>query len=218
MLEQILALAQKHNIVVFSDEVFRPLFHTNEPPPPPVVSLGYPRTVSTGSVSKAHALPGIRVGWVISQDKEIIQRVITLRDYTTISVSLLDDSVAAFALSKEVLPRLMERNLQICAESIALLDDFVKRNAQRCHWVKPKGSGTTFIQILNKDKSASNDLVFSKRLVEEAGITVVPGVHCFGEEGASDLKGYLRIALGSPRRLEKALPIMEEFIHRHNFF
>ncbi|KAM6508268.1 hypothetical protein FALCPG4_018145 [Fusarium falciforme] len=217
-LEQVLALARTHNIVVFSDEVFSPLFHTNESRPPPLVSLGSPRTISTGSVSKAHGLPGIRVGWVISQDKEIIRRVTTLRDYTTISVSLLDDSVAAFALSKEVLPRLMERNLRICAESIALLDEFIQRNAQRCRWTKPKGSGTAFVQFLNKDKSASDDFALSKKLAEEVGITVIPGSYCFGEEGANDLKGYVRIELGSPRQLQEALVGLEKFLHKYNVF
>lgn len=217
-LEQISAIAQQHNIVLFSDEVFAPLFHGKDPSPPPLVSLGLPRTVSTGSVSKSYALPGIRIGWVVSQDKDIIQRVSTIRDYTTISVSQLDDSVAAFALSKEVLPQLMQRSLQICAESIALLDDFIKRNSERCRWVKPKGSGTCFIQILNKDKSIADDFVFSKRLVDEVGVTALPGAHAFGEDGARDLKGYLRIGLGSPEALRKALPIIEKFIQENGSF
>ncbi|CAJ0554947.1 Ff.00g134600.m01.CDS01 [Fusarium sp. VM40] len=216
-LEQVLALAQKNNIVVFSDEVFSPAFHTKDQPPP-LVSLGSPRTLSTGSLSKAYALPGIRIGWVVSQDKEIIRQVSTLRDYTTISVSLLDDSVGAFALSKEVLPRLMERNLRIFAESINLLDGFVKRNAQRCRWTKPKGSGVAFVQILNKDGSASDDLVFSKKLVEEAGITVLPSSYSFAEEGANNLKGYLRIEIGSPERLREGLVAIEEFLHKYDFF
>lgn len=88
-----------------------PLLHSHDPPPSRLVSLGHPRTVSTGSVSKAHALPGMRVGWVISQDKDIVQRVVTPRVYTMISVSLLDDSVAAFALSKEVPPPIPETQL-----------------------------------------------------------------------------------------------------------
>ncbi|WZH45692.1 pyridoxal phosphate-dependent transferase [Fusarium acuminatum] len=215
-LEQVLGLAQKNHIVVFSDEVFSPLFHTKDQPPP-LVSLGYPHTLSTGSLSKAYALPGIRIGWVVSQDKEIIRQVSTLRDYTTISVSLLDDSVGAFALSKEVLPRLMERNLRLFAESITLLDGFVRRNAQRCRWTKPKGSGVAFVQILNKDGSASDDLVFSKKLVEEAGITVLPGSYSFAEEGANNLKGYLRIEIGSPERLREGLVAIEEFLHKYDF-
>lgn len=212
-----MVLAREHGIVVFSDEVYNPLFHTSNRPPP-LVSLGYNHAISTGSVSKAHGLPGIRVGWVVSQDAEIMQRIITLRDYTTTSVSQLDDSVAAFALSEEVLPQLMERNMMICAESIAMLDGFIKRNSRRCRWSKPDGAATAFIRILNEDESAMDDVAFSKELVEQEGIVVLPGGHCFGEEGFNDLKGYIRLPLGQPRQLDAALETLEKFIYKHRPF
>jgi aspartate/methionine/tyrosine aminotransferase len=59
-LEELIALAEKNNITLFSDEVFRPLFHTSDPTSPPLVSLGYNNSVSTGSVSKAQA-------WLVSE-------------------------------------------------------------------------------------------------------------------------------------------------------
>ncbi|RKK93415.1 hypothetical protein BFJ68_g15561 [Fusarium oxysporum] len=217
ILVEILALARERGIVVFSDEVYNPLFHTSNRPPP-LVSLGYNHTISTGSVSKAHSLPGLRVGWVVSQDAEIMQRITTLRDYTTTSVSQLDDSVAAFALSEEVLPRLMERNMTTCAESIVILDEFMKRNARRCRWAKPDGAATAFVQILNEDGSASDDVAFSKQLAEQEGIVVLPGGHCFGEAGVNDLKGYIRLPLGHPRLLDAALEKLEKFIHKQTHF
>ncbi|KAF5645858.1 transaminase type I [Fusarium tjaetaba] len=80
ILEQIRDLSKKHNITIFGDEVFRPLFHNDTPTPPSVISLGYDNTISTGSVSKAYALPGIRNGWIISPNKDILQRIIAARD------------------------------------------------------------------------------------------------------------------------------------------
>ncbi|KAM6537838.1 hypothetical protein FALCPG4_003741 [Fusarium falciforme] len=216
-LKEILTLAREHGIVVFSDEVYSPLFHTSNRPPP-LVSLGYSHAISTGSVSKAHGLPGIRVGWVVSQNAEILQRITTLRDYTTTSVSQLDDSVAAFALSEEVLPRLMERNMAACAESMTILDDFIERNARRCRWAKPDGAATAFVQILNEDGSASDDVAFSKQLAEQEGIVVLPGGHCFGEAGVNDLKGYIRLPLGQPRLLDAVLETLEKFIHKQTCF
>ncbi|KAF5599548.1 aspartate aminotransferase [Fusarium pseudoanthophilum] len=216
-LEEILALARERDIVVFSDEVYSPLFHTSSRPPP-LVSLGYSHSISTGSVSKAHGLPGLRVGWVVSQNAEILQRITTLRDYTTTSVSQLDDSVAAFALSEEVLPQLLERNLKTCAESIVILDEFIKRNARRCRWAKPDGAATAFVQILNEDGSAADDVAFSKQLAEQEGIVVLPGGHCFGDAGVNGLKGYIRLPLGQPMLLDAALETLEKFIHNQTHF
>ena len=212
ILDQIFKLAEAHNITIFSDEVFSPLFHDDATKPPPFVSLGYFNSVSTGSVSKAHGLPGIRVGWVVSPNLDIIERITTARDYTTISVSQLDEGVAAFALSPEVLPRLLERNLAICKSSIALLDDFVTRNSDRCTWIRPNGAGTAFIRFLTPDGLPVDDAAFAARLAERAGISSVPGGQCFSEEGAGDFKGYIRLTLGEDKKLQTGLERLQVFI------
>ena len=215
-LESIIATARKSNLTVFSDEVFSPLFYTAGPKPPPLVSLGYSRSVSTGSVSKAHGLPGLRVGWVVSQDADLMQKIVTARDYTTLSVSQLDDSVASFALRKEVLPVLMQRNLSLCQESIFMIDEFVQRNSQRCRWIKPSGAGTAFVQILERDGTPVDDAVFSARLADEEGICVIPGGHCFQDDGTDDFRGYIRLTLGEPQRLREALPALETFLTKYH--
>lgn len=198
---------------MFSDEVFSPLFHAAEQPPP-FVSLGYPRSISTGSCSKAHGLPGIRLGWVVSPDLDFLQRIMTARDYTTISVSPINDGIASFALSPEVLPLIMERNLAICASSIAQLEEFVLRNPGRVRWTKPTGAGTAFIKILNADGSPVDDAKFAARLIQEDSVSVIPGGHCFGDSPGGDFKGYIRVTLGEDARLRTALPILEDFLRR----
>ena len=65
ILGQVAKIADEHGIIVFSDEVYRPLFHTPElsaPDPLSIVSVGYSKTVVTGSLSKAFSMAGIRVG------------------------------------------------------------------------------------------------------------------------------------------------------------
>lgn len=212
VLREILDLAEKHDILVFSDEVFSPLFHTSDPPPPPLVSLGYKKSVSTGSVSKAHGLPGVRVGWVVSQDPEILDQVVTALDYTANFMSQLDEGVAAFALGPDVLPQLLGRNLAGCKTNIAILDDFVKRNAGRCRWVSPKGAGTAFIRILNRDGTPVDDLKFCNKLVEKYEVSAIPGGQCFSDEGLDDFKGYIRLALGDRPRFQEGLACIEKLI------
>lgn len=90
-LEEVVALAKRFNIAIFSDEVLTPLFHTDDPTPPTVESLGYENSVSTDSLSKAYGLPGVRVGWVISRNAALLRKILIARDYTSISVSRLDD-------------------------------------------------------------------------------------------------------------------------------
>ena len=138
----------------------------------------------------------------------------TLRDYTTISVSMLDQGVAAFALSKEVLPKVLERNIALCKQTISIVDDFVSRNSQRCSWVKPHGAGVAFIKLFNLKGEPLDDKAFSTRLAEEEGISSVPGELCFSTEDRGDFKGYVRLTLGEPERLRKHLHTIEAVLHK----
>lgn len=204
--------ARRYNILVFSDEVFSPMYFT-DPTPPSFVSIGYANSVATGSLSKAFAIPGIRLGWIVTQNTELMHKVSKARDYTTISVSQLDDSVAAFALDPAVLPNLMKRNLALCKESIAILDGFVKRNAKQCRWVTPRGAGTAFVQILDRDRKPVDDMEFGKRLSDEESVCVIPGA-CFSEGSSDDFKGYVRITLGDPNLLRESLPLLERLFSK----
>jgi aspartate/methionine/tyrosine aminotransferase len=209
---QVITLAEKHNILLFSDEVFAPLFHGSATAPP-LITLGYSNTISTGSVSKAQGLAGIRIGWLVSPNRNLIEQIMTMRDYTTISVSQLDETIATFALSPAVLPRLMQRNLAVCQRTICVLEDFVRTNPLRCRWVRPAGAGTAFICILDRVAGRPvDDVAFVSEFVERHGVSLVPGGHCFSDEGAGDFTGYVRISLGDEDVLKKGLPLLQQYL------
>ena len=71
-LEAIAALAQQHDLWVVSDEVYASL--TFEQPHISMVSLPgmATRTVTIGSLSKSHAMPGWRTGWVVAPRELIV--------------------------------------------------------------------------------------------------------------------------------------------------
>lgn len=196
ILEQIRDLAKRYNITIFGDEVFRPLFHDDTPTPPSVISLGYSNTISTGSVSKAYSLPGIRIGWIISPNKDVLQRIIAARDYTTLNVSRIDDAIALFALSPDVLPKIVAQILATQAKNIEQYDQFVTRNPDRCRWVRPRGGGTAFIHFSGPNGKSIDEVGFAEKLIQEFGVAVIPASAGFSEEGVADYKGYLRLSLG----------------------
>ncbi|KAJ9142274.1 PLP-dependent transferase [Coniochaeta hoffmannii] len=167
VLEQIVSFAQARDITIMSDEVYAPLFHSlapSEQPPPSILSLGYTKTVATGSMSKAFSLAGIRLGWIASRDSSLIEAVASARDYTTISVSQLDDQVASYALSPAVLPSLVERNLGIARTNLELLDGFVRRYGSVCSWVKPKAGTTALVQFRKGGEPVDDESVLREGL------------------------------------------------------
>ncbi|KAK2845237.1 hypothetical protein FQN49_005916 [Arthroderma sp. PD_2] len=186
-LNEIINIAKERNIYVFCDEVYRPLFHSLDNSPPSAYSLGYERTIITGSTSKAYALAGIRIGWIIAS-KEIVDKCLHARDYTTISVSQLDDKVAAFALSEKCVPSLLDRNMKLARHNLDILAAFIDEFSSVCDWYRPKAGTTAFVRF-SKDGKPVDDVRLCKLLHDKVGVMFVPGGHCFGPE----FKGFVRI-------------------------
>ena len=186
--------AREHNIFVLSDEVYRPLFHGISPGdegyPPSLISMGYSRTIVTGSMSKAYALAGIRVGWIASRDKSIIEMLASARDYTAISVSQLDDRIASYALSASVLHALLRRNINLAKTNLAILEAFVDKYGEICSWVKPTAGTTAFIKFENDGKPV-DDVRLCLDLLEKIKVMAMPGSRCFGHN--KDFRGFVRL-------------------------
>ena len=200
-------LAESKNIIVLSDEVYRPLFHGITPLdkdfPPSILSLGHANTIVTGSMSKAYSLAGIRIGWIASRSREIIEKCQVARDYTTISVSKLDQAVAAFALDADTIHSLLGRNIQLARANLELLDRFIMKHDEYCSYVKPVAGTTAFVKF-ERDGKPIDAKAFCKALQEKTGVMFLPGDVGFGEE----FKGYVRI--GYVNRTEVVKEGLEE--------
>lgn len=214
-LQQIIDVASENGITILSDEVYRPVFHSINPLdqefPPSILSMGYNKVIATGSMSKAYALAGIRVGWIASRDHEIVERIAQARHYTTISVSQLDEQVAAFALDPNTVHSLLARNIQLAKTNLSLLEKFVIKNDDACEWVKPLAGTTTFVKF-HREGKAVDSVDFCKKLLEKTGVLFMPGSECFGEE----FKGYARIGfVNSTDIIKEGMDKVTQFVRRN---
>lgn len=191
-LEKIILLAQEHDLLILSDEVYRPLFHGITPMDPEfpssILSMGYKGTIATGSLSKAYSLAGIRCGWIAARDRSVVEEIAKARDYTTISVGILDQQVAAFALSQETIHNLLSRNIQLAKTNLELLEKFIIKHDEYCSWTKPVAGTTAFVKF-ERDGKPVDVVALCKTLMDKTGVMLVPGDRCFGEE----FKGYVRV-------------------------
>lgn len=213
-LEEIVEIARKSSILIHSDEVYRPLFHSITPMdkdfPPSLLSLGYEHTIVTGSMSKAYSLAGIRVGWIASRDKAVIEACALARDYTTISVSQIDDAIASYALAPTCIHSLLKRNIELAKTNLAILEKFIESHRWACDWVKPRAGTTAFVRFTKMGKPV-DDVAFCQMLFERTGVMLVPGSSCFG--GGEDFKGYVRIGyVPETEVLEKGLEALKTFM------
>ncbi|KAJ5808803.1 hypothetical protein N7474_010072 [Penicillium riverlandense] len=213
-LEELVDLAREKSIILFGDEVYRPLFHNITPMdkefPPSLLSLGYERTVVTGSISKAYSLAGLRVGWIASRDPTIIEACASTRDYTTISVGQIDDAVASYALAPTCIHNLLRRNIDLARTNLALLEKFIESHRWACDWVKPRAGTTAFVRFTKMGKPV-DDVAFCEMLLDRTGVMFVPGSACFG--GGEDFPGYVRIGyVPETEVLEQGLEALKAFM------
>ncbi|ROV93388.1 hypothetical protein VMCG_08425 [Cytospora schulzeri] len=212
VLSSVVDFAKARDIIILCDEVYSPLHHSlpSEEIPPSILSFGYEKTISTGSMSKAWSLAGIRLGWIASRDQNIISAAAEARDYTTISVSQLDDQVASYALSDAVRPALMKRNLELARTNLDLLDKFVKEHKSTCDWIKPTAGTTAFVQFTDSGKPV-DDVAFCLSVLRETKVMFLPGSKCFGHD--EDFKGFVRIGyVCETEVLQEALKKLGEYV------
>ncbi len=166
-LRQIIALAQEHGILLFSDEVYRGL-EFGAAQLPAACDL-YDKAVSLGVMSKTYGLPGLRIGWVATRHREIYQKMAAFKDYTTICNSAPSEFLAALALRHHA--QLTRRNLAIIQDNLALLNQFFERYHDIFNWQTPKAGSTTFPSL----KLARDSEEFCLDLAQRQGVLLLPG-------------------------------------------
>ena len=200
MLGQITEIARQSGAYILADEVYRGLNQQGSGTTASITDI-YEAGISTGSMSKAFSLAGLRLGWLVAP-AEVIAAVSVHRDYNTISVGMIDDYFASLAL--EAKDAILTRNREIVRGNLAILDEWVTAHPL-VHYVKPR-SGTTALLGYDLDVPSRQLCV---ELVEQTGVMLTPG-------SALDIEGYLRIGYANnPKILIEGLGRMGDFLTAH---
>jgi aspartate/methionine/tyrosine aminotransferase len=161
----------------------------------------YDRAVITGGLSKAYALPGLRLGWLVGPG-EFIAAAWACTDYTSIAPGILSDEVARVALQAPMRQRIFDRNRSLLRENLAHLQAWIAKQPGELTLMPPKAGGMAFVRY----RLHMNSTELTTRLREEKSVLVVAG-DCYG------LDGYLRIGFGAePEYLRAGLERIGEFL------
>jgi aspartate aminotransferase len=189
-LEEIAAIAEKHNLLLVSDEAYEHVIFDGEEH----VSLGSlpaarERTITVHSLSKTYAMSGLRLGYVITTDELILMRLKKLVRCTINGVNSVAQYGAAAAINgPQDAPLSMSAEYQLRRDMLfAALEEspFVKA-------FKPSGAFYIWVRI-NPDwpgyQGKTDDWSMTNYLIDQAGIGSAPG-SAFGP----DNEGYIRFA------------------------
>ncbi|MCL4506996.1 MAG: aminotransferase class I/II-fold pyridoxal phosphate-dependent enzyme [Chloroflexi bacterium] len=181
--QAVIDLAAQHNLVVFSDEMYRYLEYDPALRLPPACSM-YERGISLSGLSKSFALPGLRIGWLAAQDRKLMERWLEYKDYTTICSSAPSEVLALIALRNR--EWLVERNLTIIKDNLAEAERFFGEYAAWFTWRRPTAGSVAFVQW----KGLLPVEQLCREMLEWYGVMIVPAT-VFDMDGP-----YFRLGLG----------------------
>ena len=200
---EISQIAEKHDLIVISDEIYDRLVYGFDH----VCFASLPnmraRTITLGGFSKDYAMTGWRIGYA-GGPAEIISAMRKIHQYTIMSAPTTAQRAAMEALAngndhvtKMVNEYDRRRKLIVGGFNNLGLDCF-----------EPKGAFYTFPSIA---RSGMNENEFCEKLLQEEQVAVIPG-SAFGESG----KGFVRACYAtSYEKIEQALTRIERFMRRH---
>ena len=165
-LDATIAIARKHGLLLFSDEVYRGTERDPADRLPAMCDL-YERGFSLGAMAKAYGLAGLRIGWVATHDAQLYNRMAAVKDYLTICSPSPSEFLTKVALRNS--ETLMERVRDIARGNLALLDEFFARRQDLWEWNAPRAGTTAFPRYLGGSTAA-----LCADVVERAGVLLLP--------------------------------------------
>jgi aspartate/methionine/tyrosine aminotransferase len=133
-LEQVFALAAKVGAYVLVDETYRDMRF--DAPVPMAASLA-PHVISVSSVSKTFGLPGLRQGWLITQDTVLLEKLLAAKEQIFIGGSILDEAVTFQVLQQKTV--LLEQTKLHIQTNLDAVKSFMKVHSKHLQWVEPGG-------------------------------------------------------------------------------
>jgi aspartate/methionine/tyrosine aminotransferase len=199
-LEQIAWWANRHDVLIYSDETFGRYFYEGQRQSIGILAQARRRTLTSGSISKEYALASARVGWLAGY-RHLLRPCLTSALLQAPFVPTLCQHVALTALRQS-------------SEAFApVLEDFASRRRYaferlralelRADW--PAGGFFLWMPVWQLGLSGRE---FAEQLLRTKKVLVTPG-DPFGPSG----KGYIRISFAiEDGRLREGLARLTEFV------
>ncbi|MEL6914458.1 MAG: pyridoxal phosphate-dependent aminotransferase [Pseudomonadota bacterium] len=166
-LRDIVSIAARNDAWLLVDECYAGLEWAG-PRPPSVAGL-YAKGITTGSVSKALGLQGLRTGWMICQDEDAIRDAFILRENSSEIMNILGEVIAEIALREDRYAEKLHAVRADARATLARLDAFVA-SEPKLSWQKPEAGliGLARLEGLDGDS-------FARRLLAEHRTFLLPG-------------------------------------------
>jgi len=193
-------LAEQHDLLVISDEIYDRLIYGVEHTCFPALPGMRNRTILIGGFSKDYAMTGWRLGYVAAPT-DLIQGMLLIHQYTIMTAPTMAQIAAITAITDceehvEQMRQEYDNRRRMIVEGL---------NYIGLPTVEPHGAFYVFPQV---SVTGLDESTFAERLLMEKKVAVVPGI-AFGEAGS----GFVRCSYATASdQIEEALERIDQFV------
>lgn len=196
-LRQLVDLAENMGVYLLVDETYRDMVFGEQLPLAATMS---PRVISVSSLSKTYGLPGLRMGWIICSDRQLMTTFLAAKEQMHICGPLIDEEIAFryWQQKHQYFPAIREdirQKFLIVKQWMEQQDDF--------EWVEPAGGCVCFPRLRRPEEGDPGR--FYRVLLGDYGTYVGAG-HWFEMP-----RHYMRVGFGWPGKES-----LEEGLHALN--
>jgi aminotransferase len=201
--DELAAIAERYDLLVYSDEIYDRLAYGSYRHRAFSALPGMrERTILMGGFSKAYAMTGWRIGW-LAAPAPIIEGILKIHQYTIMTAPTVaqDAALAALVDGEPDVARMLgeyDRRRRLVVDAF---------NAMGLETFEPRGAFYAFPRITSTGLDSET---FSRRLLEEEHVAVIPG-GAFGPSGAEHVRACYAT---SYERLEEAMSRIARFVER----
>ncbi len=190
-LAQLLAIAEKHKLIIFSDEIHADLiYHGNKHQTLGSFTANAANIITAVAPSKTFNIPGLNLSALIVPDPSI--RSVVTQVFNTLHVSASNPfSIVAFEAAYREGETWLEALL--CYLRVSR-DDVCAYLAHYLPEIKVTHAEGTYLLWLDCRAWGMSDIELKHFFIHEAGVGLNPGTQ-FGQEGS----GFMRLNIGAPR-------------------
>ena len=168
-MDAVVAAADRVGAWIVSDEIYRGA-EVDVDEASPTFWGRYDKVVVTSGLSKAFAMPGLRLGWTLGP-LELIRETWVRHDYTTLTPSAISDKLAAFAMDPVVRENIFARTRAIIRANLPHLEAWIREQGNVFTYVRPFAGAIAYVKY--HLPVGSTELVDHVR--EERSVLLVPG-------------------------------------------
>ncbi|CAK1358674.1 unnamed protein product [Cercospora beticola] len=158
-LNEIVSMTRSRGCLLLVDETYRDIHHGTQIP---LAASLDTHVISVSSMSKSFGMPGLRIGWIITQNNTLLENFLAAKEQTSISGSVIDEFIAEQILFRR--HEILASTIAEQKERLQMVQDWMQTE-DLLDWVKPSGGVVSFPRM-KSEPPGGYDAFYERLLVK----------------------------------------------------